>query len=138
MKVVKLPAVPSYQPAARVNGAVIVDGNHVFMEAGMGTTTNLLVNLTTGIVSNARPYRDPQDVAYPNAELLLEGVKPVPVPPVKSGLQQAQEFVTWYYNNPTASGASALTTYTPQEVLNLATNANVRRQWTTWLAARDA
>lgn len=135
MKVVK-PAVPTRLPLKRVKGAVIVDGAYVFMEAGAGESADIIVNLVTGTVTHVGPNRDAEDVAYPNAELLLEGVQPVPVPPVKSGLQQAQEFVTWYYNNPTASGASALTTYTPQDVLNLATNANVRRQWATWLAAR--
>lgn len=135
MKVVKAP-IPVAKPK-RLRGAVILDRGVAYIEVGNGPVADSVVNLETGeLLIQDCPFRDETDVVCPNAVLLLDGVQPVPVPPVKSGLQQAQEFVTWYYNNPGVSGASSLTTYTPQDVLNLATNANVRRQWATWLAAR--
>ena len=68
-----------------------------------------------------------------------DGVPPPPVQPLpvpKSKLQHAFDFSLWYWANSLASGASSITQYTPQEIADDRTNANCRRAFAAWLAAK--
>lgn len=59
-----------------------------------------------------------------------------PLPPAKSKLTHAAEFSVWYWNNSLSSGASTITQYTPTEIADDRTNANCRRAFAAWLAAK--
>lgn len=59
-----------------------------------------------------------------------------PLPPSKTKQQHAEEFSVWYWNNSLVSGASPITQYTPSEIADDRTNANCRRAFAAWLAAK--
>ena len=59
-----------------------------------------------------------------------------PLPPPTPRATHAAQFAIWYWGNMTESGASNITRYDVEEIMEGRTNANCRRAFATWLAAR--
>lgn len=129
---------PATPKTPRRNGQVTeFGGKYAIAIVRPGYSMPMAVNLTDMTIATSQAhFLADGEVECPNAVFLPDGLPPVPVPPVKSREQHAREFITWYWGNTHTSGASNITIYTVGEILEERTNANCRRAFASWLAAR--
>ena len=117
-----------------------IHGEFFLCVARKGYSMPYLVNLAGNAVAEAahRTLTSGERVCS-QAAFYPDGLpaQPVPpLPPAKSKLTHAAEFSVWYWNNSLSSGASTITQYTPTEIADDRTNANCRRAFAAWLAAK--